>query len=112
MTIAQYKIATEFSEFPIGRVPDDGDFNGELFRESVLLPLLQSNDEVVIDLDGTDGYGSSFLEEAFGGLTRLRGFTVSELRKKLHFIAEEDDSFVDEIWGYIEDGAKLSGQAN
>lgn len=105
-TMAKLKISTEFSEFPAGRVPEDGDFNGQRFREEYLVPLLARNDQVVIDLDGTDGYGSSFLEEAFGGLVRLNGFTPDDLRDRLSFIAEEDDSFIDEIWGYIRDAGR------
>lgn len=102
---ATLKIATQFSEFPAGRYPEDGPDNGERFREELLVPMLASTERLTVDLDGTDGYGSSFLEEAFGGLVRLRGYTPKELRARLHFIAEEDDSLIDEIWGYIAEGA-------
>jgi len=33
----------------------------------------------VIVLDGARGYTSSFLEEAFGGLVRLKGFSREQL---------------------------------
>lgn len=101
-----YKISTQFSEFPAGRYPEDGPHNGESFRENVLAPLLQKYGKLTIDLDGTDGYGSSFLEEAFGGLIRHHDVTADTLRAQLSFIADDDDSFVDEIWGYIQDASK------
>jgi hypothetical protein len=42
---------------------------------------------VSVILDGVAGYGSSFLEETFGGLIR-RGFSVSELNDILKIIAQ------------------------
>ena len=70
-----YSISDEFSKTPGGRFKKHGPYSGEAFREDVLRDLLQraigSNDRQIIVLDGTAGYGSSFLEEAFGGLIRL-----------------------------------------
>ncbi len=64
-------IAKDFSKFPIGRNREDGESSGEEFRDSLLFPiLLDSDDEILIDMDGTEGYGNSFIEEAFGGLVR------------------------------------------
>lgn len=101
MTMVTFKISSQFSEFPAGRYPEDGPFNGERFREEIIIPLLSQHDQVTFDLDGTEGYGSSFLDEAFGGLVRHHNLTLETLRNRLHFIAEEDDSFIDEIWEYI-----------
>ena len=47
------------------------------------MPALRSYDRVVVGIDNTEGFGSSFLEEAFGGLIRLSGFTKIELDRKL-----------------------------
>jgi hypothetical protein len=44
---------------------------------------------VAVVLDGTAGYPSSFLEEAFGGLVRQRGFSHRDLDKKLTVIAND-----------------------
>jgi hypothetical protein len=67
-------IAQEFNEFPAGRIPDDGPNSGQRFRDDFLAPALKdaikNNYKLEIDLDGTMGYGSSFLDEAFGGLIR------------------------------------------
>ena len=98
------KLATDFSEYPAGRYTTDGDDSGERFREDFLVPALK-NGEVIVDLDGAMGYGSSFLEEAFGGVLRTHKdtFSIKSLRDKLHLISIEDPSLITEIWEYIED---------
>ncbi|MNG10228.1 hypothetical protein D3C84_936860 [compost metagenome] len=48
------------------------------------------------------GYGSSFLEEAFGGLVRVKKFSKETLHKKLKFSYKEDPVVIDEIWHYID----------
>jgi len=69
-----YCIAQGFSQTPGGRKRTDGSFSGEEFRDDVLKQLYsqakENNEQLLIDLDGGYGYGSSFLEEAFGGLQR------------------------------------------
>jgi hypothetical protein len=63
---------SEKPTFPAGRNRSDGPYSGEFLRDEKLLPVL-AQDKVIVDLDGTLGYGSSFLEEAFGGKTmRMR----------------------------------------
>ena len=66
----------EFSRFPSGRDAQDGDFNGEKYRESVLRPAiiraLKERKKLEVSLEGVLNFGSSFLEEAFGGLVRKR----------------------------------------
>jgi hypothetical protein len=100
--MAKITISTEFSEYPAGRYREDGDHSGEVFREDILIPKLRSYDLVEINLDGSMGYGSSFLEEAFGGLVRLRKFSKELLHKKLKFNYKEDPMVIDEIWHYID----------
>ena len=95
-------IAKDFSEEPIGRYPEDSPDCGQNFRENLLAPSLRANDVVIVNLDGTEGYGSSFLEEAFGGLVRKCGFSKSELTRKLQLISEEDTSLITEIQEYID----------
>lgn len=102
MSMTKITIAKDFSEYPAGRYRDDGDFSGEVFRDDLLEPRLREFDLVEVDLDGSMGYGSSFLEEAFGGLVRLKKFTKDALHKKLRFIYKEDPFVIDEIWTYID----------
>ena len=97
-------VARDFSPNPAGRFPSDGQFNGERFRNEFLIPALKTDEPVTIDFDGTEGYGSSFLDEAFGGLVRA-GFQADLLRNRLQIKSEEDPSVVQEIMGYINDVA-------
>ena len=76
----------EFAKAPGGRFRKDGPASGEWFRDDILVPRLKvvdAADPLVVELDGAPGYGSSFLEEAFGGLIRLGLFTAVELRERL-----------------------------
>ena len=93
-------VAKDFSRFPAGRHCVDGPFSGEKFREDKLVPALIQSTKVIIDLDGALGYGSSFLEEAFGGLVREKGFRAEDLQTKLELRSSES-SLPKEIWGYI-----------
>lgn len=88
------KIATDFSRIPGARYPEEGDFSGQEFRNKVLLPQLkkaiQENVKLTIDLDGTAGLGTSFLEEAFGGLIREDKLDYAQIIETLEFVSEED----------------------
>jgi hypothetical protein len=95
-------IAKDYSETPAGRYRTDGSYTGERFRDELLYPAFQDNDSVVIDLNGTLGYGSSFLEEAFGGLIREKGMTLSEIQKKMT-ITSSRALYKNRIWKYLED---------
>ena len=94
-------VADDFSRFPAGRYRTDGPFPGEIFRQRILAPALKADTAVVVDLNRTLGFGSSFLEEAFGGLVREEGFRVDDLRRRLT-IQAVDPSLVSEVWSYIE----------
>lgn len=99
------RIAFEFSPVPAGRYPSDGPYSGERFREEFLWPILAQGASVQVDLDGTEGFGSSFLEEAFGGLVRMHRIPPRKLHELLTFKSEEDDSLPIEIWGYVDDAS-------
>lgn len=99
-------IAKDFSSTPGARYKTDGPYSGELFRETHLEPLFSlSTDEqienVLVDFDGADGYATSFLEEAFGGLARKYG--KEEVLKRIQFKSEEDPFLIEEVLGYIND---------
>ena len=98
-------VATEFSEVPVGRFYGDGPDSGERFRDTLLEPALRDHDVVEVNLDGTDGYGSSFLEEAFGGVVRKLGLTEAEAHRRIR-LKSSDPSYVLEINDYIRDAAK------
>lgn len=70
-------IANDFSTHPAGRTPRDGAYNGTTFREEHLRPkveeALKTGQKLRISLGGLMSFGSSFFEEAFGGLVRVMG---------------------------------------
>lgn len=97
------KIASDYTTAPGGRFKKLGYFSGEDFRERFLEPHLSNSSEdiiIEIDLDGTEGFPSSFLDEAFGGLARLIG--KERCLKSLNFISTEDMLLIDEIKNYIQ----------
>ena len=98
---AVVNIGKAFSRFPAGRYVADGPASGEKFREDVLRPLLVAGNCITIELDDALGYGSSFLEEAFGGLVRS-GYSANELLARLSF-ESFDDSLIQEIRAYIQE---------
>jgi hypothetical protein len=100
-------IAKEFSRYPGGRFERDGPYSGEEFRARYLIPALQAREKLVIAMDGVRGYGSSFLEEAFGGLVRL-GFEREFVRDHLTF-ETENPSLKLEVEEYISQAKQASG---
>ena len=96
------KMGRDFSPCPGGRSRDDGPWCAEAFREDTLRPALAGEDVVVLHLDCAEGYGSSFLNEAFGGLVRSGDFTAEQLHRKLR-LESHDAILVREIWSYIDD---------
>ena len=93
-------IAKDYSKYPAGRFELDGPYSGEAFRRKFLEPAIRNHERVIIDLDGTRGYGSSFLEEAFGGLVRS-GISAEEIKDLISF-KTSDKSLEEEILSYIE----------
>lgn len=94
-------VAEQFSKNPYGRYPEDGNYNGQRFRDEFLVPALKSNEEVKVDLSGTNRYGSSFLEEAFGGLVRENIITKDELLSRLTIVHKNLPSLVESCYQYI-----------
>lgn len=94
-------VAKNFSDIPYGRDINDGPDNGKRFREEHLTPHLKQNKIVVIEMSEAMGYGSSFLDEAFGGLVRDDGFTPEFLHS--HIIPKHHLKSVEKsIWNYID----------
>lgn len=102
------KIADDYTKTPGGRFIDEGEFSGQDFRNGILLPafkkMKEKNGILQVNLDGGYGYGSSFLEEAFGGLARE---TKDRDVLKIDIISEEEPRLVEDIRKYME--AALNG---
>jgi hypothetical protein len=91
-------IAKNFTRFPEGRVK--GDTSGKAFRERFLEPAILTGEPIEVDLDGTLGYSSSFLDEAFGGLVHVLG-TAPDALFALLKIKSEDPQLVEEVRGHV-----------
>ncbi|WP_083484396.1 STAS-like domain-containing protein [Loktanella sp. 3ANDIMAR09] len=102
------QVADRFSRYPAGRDQNDGPFNGTAFRTVHLVPALneakKSGRKLNVSFEGVISYGSSFLEEAFGGLVRIERFKKSDLRKTLTITntSPYSDRYERAIWRYID----------
>lgn len=105
-------IAQEYTKTPGGRFIKEGQFSGEDFREKILKPrykeAIEEDTKLRIVLDGGYGYGSSFLEEAFGGLVRELGKIDSSI---MEIVSEEEPQLIKDVFRYISDeNANLEGK--
>jgi len=104
-------IANDFSRTPGPRYKTEGDFSGEQFLSEILGPAVREavskGQKVKVILDGTSGYGTSFLEESFGGLIRGRLLTKQQAKESLEFQSIEEPYLINDILEYIDD-AKAS----
>ena len=102
-------LADDFTPAPLGRN------KGREFRDSILLPKIreaeQSNETVVVSMDGAEGFGSSFAEEAFAGLVAEGHYTAKRLRELLKVESNDDGlkSYIDLLWEYVEDAQNSVG---
>ncbi len=103
-------IATDFTRFPSGRYVRNGSTSGEGFRKKCLEDPVRRGEHVVVELDGTVGYGSSFLEEAFGGLVRSLDLPAEVVLDRVT-IKSSDTSLGDEIRQYIVDAGRAKTKA-
>ncbi len=99
-------VAQQFSRSPGGRTRDDGPYSGERFREEFLVPALMNSDgKFDVDLRGALTLGSSFLDEAFGGLVRVHRFAPRDLKRRMDVHADLD-MYVSKVWGYVDDAGR------
>ena len=76
-------VAKHFTKLPGLRYIRLGPFSGEDFRQKFLIEPLRQGMAVTVELDGVRGYGSSFLEEAFGGAVRELDLDVDDALQRL-----------------------------
>lgn len=93
-------VAQDFTRYPSGRYKRHSRTSGEEFRARFLEEPLRKGEAIVVDLDGTIGYGSSFLEEAFGGVPRELHLSADYVLGLMKFKAA-DPSLVEEITEYV-----------
>ena len=110
-------VGAEFSNLPSGRFySDKTGSSGEQFREELLkvkLSKLKTGQKLTVVLDDqVEGYGSSFLVEAFAGMVKYGYMRKEELLSKLIFSFKDDDFdfFKKRIIQYINEAAYNSKQ--
>lgn len=107
MLAMKISVLKDFTRAPGPRYIFEGKNSGELFRENLLVPKLREaiarKTVLQIDLDGTAGYGTSFLEEVFGGLIREDKLEFSTIKRTLKFKSTEDPFLIEEIEEYLLD---------
>jgi hypothetical protein len=96
-------IAQDFSDSPSGRYIEDGAYCGANFLNDFLLPNIHKYTKIILDFTHVLGYGSSFLEEAFGGLVRETGMSKDELFRHIEVRTLNDPFLLDEINQYIDE---------
>lgn len=103
-------ICKDYTDTPGGRYIKQGDFSGEDFRNKLLKPkyieAIEKREKLKIDLDGGYGYGSSFLEEAFGGLIRELDKNYKQVLEVIEVKSDDEPSLIDDITKYINDAIK------
>ncbi|MGJ8674040.1 STAS-like domain-containing protein [Rubritalea sp.] len=57
---------SNFSKYPGGRIPSEGPFSGEEYREKFFEPALNTSDVVEVNMCGLSILLPSFVDEAFG----------------------------------------------
>ena len=85
-------VLNDFSEFPGLRHCNISDKSGEEFYHSVLNRVFkeafEKKEKLVVKLDDTAGYASSFLDEAFGNL--VYDFTLDVVTSFIEIISEQE----------------------
>jgi hypothetical protein len=98
-------ISKDLSPTPGPRKKSEGDFSGQFFRETILEPAFEeakkNNKKIIINLDGTLGYGTSFLEEVFGGLQRK--YSKEDVMEYIEIISKEEPYLIDDIKQYVKE---------
>lgn len=98
------EISKEFGDKLGGRWIKYGPFSGELFYNTILKQKFEDafkeDEKLHIYLDGTKGYGSSFLDQSFGLLAREFGSENVNKTIVFHtdFFAWNVKYLKDEIW--------------
>lgn len=109
----ELKIVEVYTDLPGSRYEIQGPYSGERFREEILYPAfikcIENDEKLIINLDGGYGYGSSFIEEVFGGLVRkLKTEKKIDCKKVLDIVIISNDNiyWVDKIEKYIREAIK------
>lgn len=89
----------DFSEYPGLRHCNISDDSGEKFYHKILnnsfKDCFENGSKLVVNLDNTDAYASSFLDEAFGNL--VFDFSLENVKKILEIKSVEEPHWIEMI---------------
>lgn len=93
------RVAVDFTDAPGARNISDGENSGEEFYNTHLLPKFQrainEKTKLLVDLDDSWGYASSFISGSFGRLADK--FGKQTVLSVLEFKSEDDSSLIEKI---------------
>ena len=96
----RYAFAAQFTRMPGGSSRDHTPWSGDQFREEFLEPAVRDGCCYHIDLTGTMGFSTAFLDASFGELTYQHG--ALELYRHFTLQCDDDPGLLDEIVDMIE----------
>lgn len=106
----EINVVKEYTDKPGARYESQGSNSGQKFRDTILYPkfieAIEKNETLIVDLDGGYGYGSSFLEETFGGLVRRLKKENNDSYKRVGeiiIISNDNKTWIEKIKGYIKE---------
>lgn len=106
----EINVVKEYTDKPGARYESQGSNSGQKFRDIILyskfLEAIEKNEQLIVNLDGGYGYGSSFLEETFGGLVRRLKKENNDNYKKVSeiiIISNDNKTWIEKIKGYIKE---------
>ena len=112
--MVKINIAQDFNDVLGGRFYSDGQYSGQEFFEEILKrkyeEAIGKKEKLEINLDGTFGYPSSFIDQSFGELGRKYGEKM--VQNTLTFISEDQPSLENKIREYIRRGSDNVGEKN
>lgn len=92
-------VIESYSKSPGPRYCYQGDDSGEDFYHKILNEKFKNaferKSKLIVNLDGPDGYASSFLDEAFGNL--VFDFGLENVKSHLTIISKEEPEWIDMI---------------
>ncbi len=95
----ELNISTQYSDMLGARSGKREEYPGDIFYKELLKPYylkaVENNEKLVINLDGTYGYPSSFIDESFGGLSRE--FGSQKVLNVIQFISKDQPGLIDVI---------------
>lgn len=107
----EINVVKEYTDKPGARYESQGSNSGQKFRDTILYPkflkAIERNETLTVNLDGGYGYGSSFLEETFGGLVRRlkkeKNDNYKKVKEIIIIISNDNKTWIKKIAGYIKE---------